>query len=350
MALRDDIRRTLTEFGKAFVPDRFRHGLRGYVQKAGASEIPYHTFGAFFWISVMAFITGFFAFIRPALTKAGHTGIVLGLLSFIIAFVILIVFSVLLMSCFYFYYDMRIYARTRFIEEHLDDFLQYVSEGLKGGLSFDRALWAAAKPQFGVLASEIRIAAKKAVTGEDVDQALQELGRKYDSSMLSRAFTLIIEGLKGGGEIAAVIDRVVENLRETKKVKAQMAAAVLSFVVFISAIVLVIAPGLFAVSKQILVILGKFAGSVGAAIAASPGKVPISFSGVGLKPTDFDTFSMLSLAITAVFASMIISLIQRGDIKGGLKYIPAFVSVAVFIYWILAKALGGLVGGFVANI
>jgi hypothetical protein len=40
---------------------------------------------------------------------------------------------------------------------------------------------------------------------------------------------------------------------------------------------------------------------------------------------------------------MILSLIQRGDIKGGIKYIPAFGTVSVFVYYILARLFSGLV-------
>jgi len=121
----------------------------------------------------------------------------------------------------------------------LPDFLRFVSENLKGGLPFERALWSAIRPEFGVLASEVRLAAKRVMTGQDVDEALQEFTSKYESPMLRRSFNLITEGMKGGGEIADLIDRIVEDIEDTKELKSEMATTNLSYVIFVSFVVLI---------------------------------------------------------------------------------------------------------------
>ena len=98
----------------------------------------------------------------------------------------------------------------------LPDFLQVVSSNLKGGMSFERSLWAAIKPRFSILANEMAEVSKKVMTGHDVNKALLEFSEKYNSPMLRRAIDLLISELESGGNIAELIDKVVENMKETK--------------------------------------------------------------------------------------------------------------------------------------
>ncbi|RME57355.1 MAG: hypothetical protein D6780_08555, partial [Candidatus Dadabacteria bacterium] len=74
----------------------------------------------------------------------------------------------------YFFLDLRIYTRTRDLELILPDFLEEVSSNLKGGMSFEKALWSSIKPRFGVLSHEIALAGKKVMTGHDIEDALRE--------------------------------------------------------------------------------------------------------------------------------------------------------------------------------
>ena len=256
-------------------------------------------------------------------------------------FVVLISLSFLVMGTVYFWLDLRIYKRTKEIEEILPEFLQFVAGNLKGGMSFDRALWNAIRPRFGVLAIEVEIAAKKVMTGEDVDEALREFTKKYDSPILKRSFDLIIEGMKSGGRIVYLIDKVIEDINEAKTLKKEMSASVTSYVIFITFIVLVIAPGLFALSYQLLTIVSSFAGKLGGSTGAVS-SMPIKFSAVSIDPSDFVAFARMCVGIIAVFSSMIISLISRGDIKSGIKYIPIFLIVSLVNFSIFMFFLKGM--------
>jgi len=219
------------------------------------------------------------------------------------------------------------------------EFLQFVSENLKGGMAFDRALWMAIKPQFTVLANEVKIASKKAATGENIEEALEDLSNKYHSPLLQRSFTLIVEGMKGGGKVADVIDRVVENLRETKKIKQEMNATVLNYIFFIFFIVAVVAPGLFALAKQLLIILSGFAETLAGSLTSSSVNIGVNFSQVAITPGDFAIFSILSLIVISVFSSMIISIIQRANIRGGIRYIPVTTAISLLVYLLSSAAL-----------
>ena len=54
---------------------------------------------------------------------------------------------------------------------------------------------------------------------------------------------------------------------------------------------------------------------------------------------DFRGFSICAIAIISIFSSIIISTIERGTMRGGLKYIPMFLVTALTIYFIASAVL-----------
>jgi hypothetical protein len=244
----------------------------------------------------------------------------------------LLAIAVMVIISIYTYLDMKIMERTRKIEEVLDDFLMMVSENLKGGLSIDRALWSSIRPEFGVLAKEIEVASKKVATGEDVEDALGEFIDKYDSPMTRRAFEIMIEETKSGGHIAATLDKIVDEIKETKLLKAELVATNTQYVIFISAIVAFISPLLFALSHQLLTILVKFSEKIAPALKTSTTNIPLTMSELNISIADFMLFSRVSIAVVALFASMLIADINRGTVKAGIKYLPIAVAVSLLVY------------------
>lgn len=339
---------SLEEFGRAFVPEKVRPKLRSYLLKAGITKVNYTLFGGLFVSALILSIVLYWLYAMPFLqSKAiGLAGslIYMGFGTFAFISVTILAFSGIFMVLVYLYLDVKIYNRTKQIEKILPEFLQFVAGNLKGGMSFDQALWSSIKPRFGVMANEIEIAAKKVMTGGDVDEALTEFTQKYDSPMLKRAFDLIVEGMRGGGTIVDLIDKVTENINESQTLKKEMAASVMSYVIFISFIVILVAPGLFALSFQLLNIVESFGSKMGEGMAGgSTGMdMPIKFSGEGIDKGSFKNFSFASLGIISFFSSLILSVIKRGDIKGGLKMIPVFVVLSLINYKILVDALGGV--------
>ena len=332
----------LEEFGKAFVPKKFTPNLRSYMLKAGFNEVPYKFFGMLFYISALVTTLIFIAFIYPYLKKFSLLQIYI--YSFLSWFVVQLFFATLFILLVYFYMDLKIYKRTRKMEEELPDFLQVLSANLKGGLTFEKALWAAIKPRFGVLGSEMAKASKKVMTGYDISKALTDLADKYNSLMLRRTIDLMISEIESGGNVSQLIDRLVDNLKETKELKDEMSASAIAYVIFISVIVVVISPLLFALSFQLLLIILNFIGQLSGAtqnIASSPFK----FSKTNVKPEDFRTFSLIAISVIAFFSSLIVSIVEKGDIKGGIKYIPIYIFGSMAFYFFFMKLLGSLFGG-----
>ena len=334
----------LEEFGKAFVPKRVIPNLRSYMLTAGLNEVPYRFFGLLFYIS--AFITTliFIIFIFPYLNQNNYLPVEIYAYSFLGWFIMQLFFVILFIMLVYFYLDLNIYYRTKSLEEQLPDFLEVLSANLKGGLTFERALWSAIKPRFKVLGSEMAKASKKVMTGYDVTKALVELSEKYDSLMLKRTIDLIISELESGGNIADLIDRLVVNLKQTKSLKDEMVASTIAYVIFISVIVVVISPLLFALSFHLLLVLINFINKIAFA-TQNVGTLPFSLSKVALNPDDFRKFSLLALFVVSLFSSLIVSIVEKGDIRGGLKYIPIYVFGAMGFYFLFMKIIGTMFAG-----
>jgi pilus assembly protein TadC len=333
-----------SEFGKAFIPKTFRPRLRKYLLKAGVNKTPFKLYGGFFYISLIITFLIYISQIYPRIEGSGAIKVLL--LSFSSWFAIQVIIVMFIILIYYVYIEQKIYQRTQRMEEVIERFLHLVSENLKGGMTLEEAFWNAVRPEFGVLSAEIRHAAKKVMTGSDVAEALKEFMQMYNSPLLTRSFNLIIQGIGGGGNLAGIMDRVVANIVETKKLKREMTATNMTYVIFITFVVLVITPGLFTLSNQFLNILKFFSQEVGSTSLEGAINMPIDFSKMNIDTTAFKQFSLFAISIISSCASMIVSIIRKGAIRAGLRLIPIFVGVSLVVYFLLDKIAGFMVNAF----
>ncbi len=330
------------EFGRAFIPKKIRPNLRRYLLKAGITRVPYSFFGTSFYVCIIVAVILYLIYVLPyALELPFYLS---GLLAFVSVAGMTLFFIGLAIMVMYFTVDLIIYHRTRKLEEILPSFFEILSANLKGGLPFDKALWMSIKPEFGILSNEIGIAAKKVMTGHDIEDALMEFSDKYDSPMLKRSMDLIISELQEGGSIADIVDKVVENFQKTRELKEEISASVLGYVIFISIVVMFIAPVLFALSKGLFEIIKSVVNVLATSLGSGSTPLGLSISEIELETRVFDGFARVSLGIIAIFASFIVSIIEKGNIKGGLKYVPLYFIVSQMIYWVAAAAAIGLFG------
>lgn len=333
------------EFGKAFVPNKLRPNLREYFRKAGMNEAPYDLFGIFFFVAMG--ITSILFFIYISDWAFGFDSIIaqLGFIFIPFAGLMLILVAVFAMLI-YFFVDLIIFNRTLKMETILPDFLEVVSSNLRGGMSFEQSLWAAITPEFSVLADEISLTSKKVLTGTELDVALNEFSKKYDSDLLRRTISLLTSEIKTGGKIADILEKIIIDLKETKKLKQEMATSVISYMIFIGAVVVVIAPGLFALSYNIMDIVSGFTQKLATATKFSGGGgLPFSFSEVEADTVGFRNFSIAALITISIFSSMIISILEKGNIRAGLKYMPIFIAGSVSFYFLFFGVLTSMFGG-----
>lgn len=266
----------------------------------------------------------------------------------VLIFIWVFIFAVVLFIMWFFFYlilDLAIFKRKQKLEEVLPDFLQLASSNIRAGMTVDKALWFAVRPRFGVLAREIEEVAKRTFAGEPLDDALNHFVRKYDSKVLERAINLLVEGLHAGGEMGDLMNKIASNIQETELIKKEMAANVTTYVIFITFATLVAAPFLFGMAYQLITVIQEVFSRVDIAPGAVSG-FPVTVSSGVVSIDDFRTFAIVSLMITSFFSAIIISTIKKGNIKGGVKYIPAFMVASIILFLLIVKMFSFFVEGF----
>lgn len=321
------------------MPEGIRPHLREYFRKIGKNEPPYDLFGVLFFISIGLTAILFMVLIYPWVIAKTDNPINQLLLIFILYAILNLFIAGVFALVLYFVVDLIIYGRTQVMEDVLPDYLELVSTNLRGGMSFEQSLWAAITPEFKVLSDEISLTAKKVLTGTDLDVALIEFSNKYDSSILKRTISLIASEIGSGGKIADILDSLINNMKETKKVKSEMTTSVISYMIFIASVVIVIGPGLFALSFNIMELISVFSSKLAVASKAGSFAGLPSFSDVKTDSNGFLMFSLAAITLISICSSMIVSILEKGHIKSGVKYIPVFTAGAIGFYFIFFAIL-----------
>jgi pilus assembly protein TadC len=237
---------------------------------------------------------------------------------------------------FFIYIDLKILQRRQEIENVFPDFLQLTAANINSGMPIDRALWFAIRPKFGILAKEMEQVAKSTIVGEKLDKALIDFSEKYDSSIIKRAFSLLLEGIKSGGEIGNLLRRVADNMRETAILKKDMASSVTTYVIFILFATLGAAPFLFGLTTQLIVIMTSIFSTIDLGDSTSGGIGGLMSGGTEsiISLQDYQIFAIVSICMSSIFAAIIISVIQKGNAKEAIRKIPLYVLVGVTNYLI----------------
>ncbi len=238
--------------------------------------------------------------------------------------------------------------RKKEIESVLADYLQIVAANLNAGMPIDQALWYAVRERFGVLAEQVEVVARKVMGGIDLEQALVDLAKSYDSDLLNKAVILLIEGLKSGGEMAPIVNKIAWNIKETQLLEKEVAAETTTYTVFIVFAALVAAPALYSLSHRIILIMSEVSSKIDInAIAGVSTSVPLNLSGQAIQPGDFKLFAIVNLFITSIVSAIIISKIKKGGGKLGIKFIPFFAVGAIVLFLILIVILNQLFSNLV---
>jgi archaellum biogenesis protein FlaJ (TadC family) len=235
--------------------------------------------------------------------------------------------------------------RGSFAESVLPDALQLMSANIRSGLTPDKALLFSARPEFGILEKEIKLAASKAVAGEPIEDALLALGGRIKSRIVNRTFTLIVEGMKKGGELASLLEQTANDIRDLKILKKEIAAQVGMYAIFLLIAIGFAAPLLFAFSSYLvetMIAVGSEIRISEATHYAAIGTLKLGL--MKISPDFLRVYSLLTLIITSFFGSLLIGLLQEGREKAGIKYIPILLLLNMTIYFTVRIALLSIIG------
>ncbi|MFW6014322.1 MAG: type II secretion system F family protein [Nanoarchaeota archaeon] len=338
-----------------------------HIEKAGYEITPYQVEAVINRAS-LAFAIISFVYLLGEGTNLGVPILNLAMILVLALFTVFFLSLVSLHVAFRIFVDIKKFRRKLMIEDVLPEFFQLASANMRAGMPIDRALWFAVRPKFGVLANEIEEVAKKTFAGGKMDEALVEFAKKYDSKVVLRSIFILNSGMRSGGNVGDILDKLAINIQAMKTLKKEMAANVTTYAIFITFAAIVAAPLLFGLTGQLLVVVQDITGDIDVvdldnnqagggqqAGMGMGGGMDMGLGGIGegfgggeesVKREDFKIFTYVSLALSSLFSAMIVSTIKSGSVKEGARNIPIFMLTSFVIFNVADYVMGIALGAF----
>lgn len=242
----------------------------------------------------------------------------------------------------YFTFSLKADAVGRTVEDVLPDALQLMTSNLRAGLTTDKALLLAARPEFGPLSTELDRVGRKLALGGNIENALIEMSDRIRSEKFKKAIMLIVSGLRSGGELTDLLDQVANNLRQERFVDEKIRTNVLMYVIFIFVAIGVGAPMLFGLSSFLITVLQENLATIEIPETTS---IPITFSQVEISSSFIVFFAIISMITSSLLGSLILGLISAGKEKRGVKFIPILIVLSLSVFFLVRFLISTLLGG-----
>lgn len=234
--------------------------------------------------------------------------------------------------------------RARYAEKILPDMLMMLASNLRSGITPEEAFTLSSRPEFGFLAVKIKKASKYVATGTSVQEAFSYIAKGINSRLFKQTIAMLIEGINSGAGLADLLENTASDIKDTAFIRKESRSTLLVYAIFIFMAASLIAPVLYSVSIQLASILSKLGHTV------SVEYISKKAVGINLAPTNISgaflvKFAYVNLIVTTGFGALIFALINKGDEKYGLKYIPFFVGIALAIFYVVNMVLKAFFGG-----
>ncbi len=254
-----------------------------------------------------------------------------------------LILFVFIQALIYFYLLLSADAKGKEIEKVLPDALSLMSSNLKAGYTTDKAFLLSSRPEFGILAEEINKVGKDITIGEKIENSLLKMSSRIKSEKLEKTISLIISGLKSGGELSSLLSQSSYNLRNQDLIDQKIRSSVLMYVIFIFTAAGIGAPILFGLSSFLVQILTEKLAAISIPVSAIA--IPIGLSKINIDPNFIFGFSVLSLFTTSILGSLVLGLIAKGKEKEGLKYTLPLLILSLGIFFIVRFLISRLLAG-----
>ncbi|MBS3139276.1 type II secretion system F family protein [Candidatus Woesearchaeota archaeon] len=234
--------------------------------------------------------------------------------------------------------------RARMIEESLPDALQLMSSNLRSGMTPDKALLFAARPEFGPLKAEIDFVGKNVTLGKSVGTALLEMSMHIRSRKLVRAVELINGGLESGGSLANLLDATAAHLRDAAIVDKKIKAAITMYIIFIFSAAAIITPILLGLTSVLVEILRSSIAQIDIPTSATAA-LPISVGKIQISAEFIRMYIIIFLVVNGFLASSLLGLIAKGRQREGLRYYVPLLILAIPLFLLSRYAIQTLLSG-----
>lgn len=245
----------------------------------------------------------------------------------------------------YLYLEYRIDQKKTRLEAMLPDYLQIVAANLRSGISLERAMLLAARPEFTFLSEDVKEMSRRVFGGQTLEKSLEDFASRYRSYQLRHAVRMITEALRYGGAMADLIAQISRDIRSQQLIQKEVAGQLLMYSIFVAFAGLIAAPVLYGLTTQMIVITDSVWNGI---LQSNPGGLPstgVSFlrpQPPQISPDEYRLFSYTAIIIITGFASLIMSAISSGSAVKGLKYLPLFIIAGMIVYFIVQNVIAGM--------
>ncbi len=241
--------------------------------------------------------------------------------------------------------ELRIEQRRTYVDSILPDYIQIVSANIRSGISLDKAMLLAARPEFTYFSDDVKLINRELYAGETIQNALTLLSTKYRSFQLRHTIRMMTEALQYGGGMTDLLNQIAKDIRQQLIIQKEISGQLFMYTIFIAFAGLIGAPVLYGLTTQMITITDTVWAGI---LKQNPGGLPttgISF----LRPSPpqvtiagYHDFALAAVLTIAGFGAFIVSAISTGSVPKGIRYLPLFLIIALSVYLIVGAIMGNL--------
>lgn len=304
------------------MPRAYHNWVERQLYFSGSEKTPEKVIFTIIFISLIAGGASWFLFRSMPLVAPGVFVVVFGVLNAMLS--------------------LSVDRRARFVDEILPDALLLLSANIRAGYIPSRALILSARKEFGPLSIAIRRAGKEIMTGKSLQEGLMEIPKRIRSKDLNRTIKLIIEGIRGGGQIVTLLEENAVDIRRRQAIRKEIKANIMMYAIFIAFAGCLGAPGLYALSGYLTNTMSQISPDMTMSSQVSSKVSFMQLGGVSVSEEFLFQFSIAAILITTIFGGLILGLINSGKEKDGLKYAPILVITALLVYFAASFVVGAM--------
>ncbi len=243
--------------------------------------------------------------------------------------------------------ELYIDQRKNFVDSVLPDYLQIVAANVRSGISLDKAMLLAARPEFKFFSEDIRLINKELYAGETMQNALLLLANKYRSLQLKHTVRMTVEAIQYGGGMTDLLNQIAKDLRNQQMIQREVSGQLFMYTIFIAFAALIGAPTLYGLTTQMITVTDTVWAGI---LQQNPGGLPttgISFlrpSPPKITVTAYHDFAIIAVLLITGFGAFIVSTIATGSVVKGIRYLPVFIIVGLAVFFAVNTLIGGIFG------
>ncbi len=260
------------------------------------------------------------------------------------------------------------YRQLKEMEEKFPSFLRDLTENIRSGMPFHKAVIASSKTDYGTLSAEVRKMAHQLSWGVTLDKALDKFAERVKASRrLYAAAKIIRESFASGGEVVSTLESVADSSLSLEEAEKEKKSLLNQYVVLMYAISIIFVVIISAINKFLIPIF-QTAGDTAASGAIesivsleNPCNTCLGFecnvcdfynavayvvvrdpvTGQAIDPVNitvyYTSLFFLMAIIQAILSGLVAGQISEGSIRAGIKHSMILAGITIGAFLIMIK-------------